>query len=315
MLSEWRLARWITGAAVLSLGVTTSRAEEPNLVERIRALGLPSLSGTLPAYYTLGHAEHARQLQAAVGEMNAYYQARLGVRADVTLALLDARDWKAVTGGDYSLPTVRGNPYVILMPATSDNPVFSLIAARKEATPAEQLLTFLADQETTFEATARVFVDLIGFHELGHVLNAQLGIDSRNLWLNELLASYWSYAYISERQPEWRRVFDLLGRPSKVRPKTTSLEDFERLYSGVDDYGWYQGMYEVRVREIYPQRGLRFLSDLKQRFPGTAGAPWEPIPLATRMKPAELIAALERIAPGFQEWAGGFGSAQPAAAK
>lgn len=129
-----------------------------------------------------------------------------------------------------------------------------------------------------------------------------------NLWLNEFLANYWSYAYISERQSDWKGVFDLLGRPSRMRPKNTSFEDFERLYNEVDDYGWYQGMFEARVREICPQLGLKFLGDLKQRFPRTAGTTWNEEPLATRMKPAELLEQLETIAPGFQKWGQEFSS-------
>lgn len=308
MRSNWRHARWFSWLALLSYLTFTAQAEEANLVARMKELALPTLNGTVPAYYSVGHREHAEKLQAAIEDMNVFYQKRLGVQADVSLALLDAKDWKRVTSQEYSLPHVEGNPLVIVMPATSDNPVFGLIAARKEAIPPELLQAFLTDHHTTFAAVAGEFVDLIGFHELGHTLNNQFGIDSTNLWLNEFLANYWSYGYISERQPEWKGVFDLLGRPSRMRPKNTSLEDFERLYSEVDDYGWYQGMFEARVRDICPQLGLKFLLDLKQRFPHSAGTPWNEAPLATRMKPAELLERLETIAPGFQKWGQEFSS-------
>ena len=314
MRSDWPHARWFTAVALLSCGSVAAHGEDADLVARMKDLGLPTLPGTVPAYYTLGHQEHARKLQAAIEDMNVFYQKRLRVRANVSLALLDAKDWKEVTGREYSFPAVAGSPEVILMPATSDNPVFALIAARKEATPPEQLQAFLRDHHTTFAAVAGEFVDLVGFHELGHTLNDQFGIDSQNLWLNEFLANYWSYAYVSERDPEWKRVFDLLGRPSKVRPKNTSLEDLERLYSRVDDYGWYQGMFEARVRETYPQLGLKFLGDLKQKFPRAGATMRYDEPLATRMKPAELLEHLEGIAPGFQRWAEGF-SSTPAATK
>lgn len=315
MRSYWRHARWFTWVALLSCGSLRAEVEDANLVARMNELGLPTLRGTVPAYYTLGHREHAERLQAAIEEMNVFYQRRLGVRADVTLALLDAKDWERVTGREYSLPAVTGSPAVILMPATPDNPVFALIAARKEATPPERLQALLRDRHTTFDTVAGEFVDLIGFHELGHRLNDRFGIDSKNSWLDEFLANYWSYAYISERQSEWTRVFDVLGRPSKVRPKNTSLEDFERLYAEVDDYGWYQGMFESRVREICPKLGLKFLEDLKQKFPRGAGTAWSGEPLVTRMKPAELLQHLEDIAPGFQKWAEGFRSVSPAAAQ
>jgi len=299
--------RWLI-VLLLSQGFIAARTQEPNLVARMRELGLATLSGKVPAYYSSGHREHAEKLQAAIEDMNVFYRGSLGVEADVSLALLDAKDWKNVTGDEYSLPHVAGKPRVILMPATSDNPVFALIEARKEAIPPEQLQAFLKEQNTTFATVAAEFVDLIGFHELGHTLNDQFGIDPKNLWLSEFLANYWSYAYIMQRQPEWKRVFDLLGRPSKVRPRNTSFEDFERLYDQVDDYGWYQGMFEMRVREVCPRLGLKFLRDLKKQFPLNPGTPWSVKPLSTRMKPVDLLGQLEKIAPGFQKWAKGFSS-------
>lgn len=311
MRTPWRYPRWLAFAAVLSYGALAAQAEDVNLVERMKQLALPTLSGAVPSYYSEGNREHAARLQSAIEDMNVFYQKRLGVQAHVTLALLDAKDWNRVTGEEYSLPRVEGDPLVILMPATSDNPIYGLIGARKEAVPPNELQAFLRDHHTTFSSVAETFVDLIGFHELGHTLNTQFGIDSKDLWLNEFLANYWSYAYISERQTEWKIVFGLLGRPSKTRPKNTSLEDFERLYDTVDDYGWYQGMFESRVREIYPRFGLKFLTDLKQMFPLAARGTMLP-DVAARMKPAELLERLETIAPGFQKWTEAFSPTQQA---
>jgi len=310
MRNDWRLLRWFTWTTMLLCSTFfAAHAEKPNLVARLNELGLPTLKGKIPAYYSTGHREHAQKLQAAIEDMNAFYQPRLGIQADVTLALLNAEDWKKVTGHSYSLPGITGDPPVILMPATSDNPVFGLMDARKADIPPQQLQVFLKDNHTTFDDVASEFVDLIGFHELGHNLNDRYGIDSQNRWFNELLATYWAYVYISERQPEWKSVFALLGRPSSVRPKNTTLEDFERLYSHVDDYGWYQGMFESRVQEMGPL-GIKFLRDLKNQFPRKSDAPRFNDPPDSRMKPAELLEQLEKIAPGFQKWAEGFRSVQ-----
>jgi hypothetical protein len=280
----------------------------------MKELDLPSLSGTVSAYYSAPHREHAEKLQAAIEDMNDYYQGRLGVQTSVSMALLDAKDWKRVTGHDYFLPYAGGEPPVIIMSATSDNPVFALIESRKEAIPPEQLQEYLRDHDTTFPPVAAVYADLIGFHELGHHLSDRFGIDLKNHWMSEFVATYWSYGYISERRPEWKSVFDLLARPSKVRPRNTSLEDFERLYSRVDDYGWYQGMFEQRARETYLRLGLKFLRGLKEAFPRSPEQrASEEEPFATRMKPAELLGRLDRIAPGFQKWAEEFNSERPPA--
>jgi hypothetical protein len=122
---------------------------------------------------TFAEPESAIQRIFAVvcfGELaRTFYESRLGVKAELPLALLNAADWKRVTGNDYSLPQVGGTPPVIMMPATSDNPVYGLMDARKAAIPPEQLQTYLNDHHTTFNAMAADFVDFLGFHEIGHM--------------------------------------------------------------------------------------------------------------------------------------------------
>jgi hypothetical protein len=297
---------WRCCIAAIAVTMGVAWADENKILVKIKELGIPSLNGTTPVYYSLRHRQHAEQLQIAIDDMNAFFKERLDVRTNVVLALLDSKGWSDVFGRPYGLPTViEGTPPVIVMPATSGSPAFSLMMARKEAIPQETLKTFLKENDTTFEAVADQFVDLIGFHELGHTLTTNLGIDPKNHWLDEFLATYWSYAYISERQPKWKRVFDLLGRPSKARPKNTSLEDLERLYNRVDDYGWYQGMFEAGSRELYPALGLKFLSDLRREFPKAVNSP-DFLPVGTRMKPGEVLTRLEKIAPRFQKWAAAF---------
>lgn len=315
-----RCLAWIATISVTILG---AQADDTNPMGKIKELGIPSLTGKVPAYYSSKHRQHAEKLQSAIEDMNAFFMERVGVQTKVTLLLLDSKDWKAVTGRPYVLPfvwnaalesdglVVTGSPWVIFVPATTGSPAFSLLMARKEAIPRETLQTFLKANNTTFEAVVDQFVDVIGFHEFGHTLTANFGIATSNAWFEEFLAHYWSYAYISERQPKWKHVFDLLGRPSAVRPQNTSLEDFERLITQVDDYGWYQGMFEARIREIYPKLGLRFLTDLRKGLPRTDESPSFFAPLATRMKPEELLRRLETISPGFQKWvADGFSSTQ-----
>jgi hypothetical protein len=105
-------------------------------------------------------------------------------------------------------------------------------------------------------------------------------------------------------------VIALFGRPSQTRPKHTTLADFEQLYFLVDDYGWYQGMFERRIQEMYPQAGLQFIKELKRQFPRTAGIPGGvsiPDPVVNRLPPEVALEKLEAIAPGFKAWAAGFG--------
>jgi hypothetical protein len=278
---------------------------QTNLFERVTKLSLPKLDGRITNYYSSGAELRARKLQAALTDMNAFYEERLGIGANVTLAVLNSNDWSKVHRiVPYGLPHVAGNPPVIFMPATSGGEAFRYMMNRKGAIPADLLSSYLETNHTTFETVADDFVDCVGFHEVGHRLCRRYGIDPKCHWLDEFVASYFEYAFISERRPALKKVFDLLGRPSKIRPKNTTLADLERLNSRVDDHGWYQGMFESHIQELYPKMGIQFLKELRNRFP--AAVPAKEIPTPNPVSPEEVVAQLEKFAPGFENWAKGF---------
>jgi hypothetical protein len=61
-----------------------------------------------------------------------------------------------------------------------------------------------------------------------------------------------------------------------------------------DDYLWYESAFQPHVRATYQAQGLGFVRGLRQES-GTA--------VTLRPTPAELIACLERMTPGFKDWA------------
>jgi hypothetical protein len=285
--------------------VAESRAiAQTNLLEQVVELGLPKLDGRITTYYSSGAEARARKLQAAFTDMNAFFEQQLGIRAEATLAVLNSNDWSRVDVYPYGLGHVDGDPLVIFMPATSGGLAFHFMMRRKDAIPADLLSAYLETNHTTFEAVADDFVDCTGFHEVGHILSRRYGIDPKCNWLNEFVASYFDYAFIAERRPALKKVFDLLGRPSKIRPKHTTLTDFERLYMDVDDPGWYHGMFERHIQELYPKMGIQFLKELHNRFP--AADPEKENPTHNPVSPEEVVSQLEKFAPGFESWAKGF---------
>ena len=73
------------------------------------------------------------------------------------------------------------------------------------------------------------------------------------------------------------------------------MEDFEKYYSGVgpDNYGWYQANFESKANDLFEERGFSFIRDLKENFPAGEG----------KLPNEVIINRLEKIAPGFKEWA------------
>jgi len=93
-----------------------------------------------------------------------------------------------------------------------------------------------------------------------------------------------------------------------VKPTHVSLEDFERLYSGVgvENYAWYQGKFEQRVARVYSAKKLKFLTEVRASFPQVEkGEDWLQA-LLKRPTPVEVtLRHLEKISPGFIAWAEG----------
>lgn len=293
----------ITLLGLIFVGIAARLAvAQPNLFVTLQKLGLQKLDGQIPAYYSDGSQERAQKVCSQVRAMAGFYEAELGINAPVVVAVLNSDDWAKVRLGPYGLPSVGGTPPVVFMPATSGGFAYHLMVARKDAIPANLLQEYLEDHHTTFDAAANEFVDLIGLHELGHALIDAYGIDDNCHWLDEYLASYFAYAYIAEHRPDLREVFDLLGRPSKVRPENTTLADLERLYSRVDDYGWYQGMFESHIQQLYPKMKLQFITELRERFPADGAGRTK----SNSLSPEQVLSELEEFAPGFENWAKGF---------
>ncbi len=325
-LAWWRFARlwrrspgntslvWAMLMVSIGLGAWVWHQSSNALVEflpRVVHLNLPVLPAPVTTYYADGAKARAERLQADVRDMNAFYQERLGVQADVTLAVLNSNQWARVNPIPFGLPGVLGVPHVVFMPAHSGGWTFHQMRAREGAIPADVLQDYLRTTQKTLEAASDDFVDFIALHELGHVLLMRYGIDPGCHWLNEFLASYLAYAYVAERRPERKPVIALLGRPSVTRPRHTTLADLERLYFRVDDYGWYQGMFERRIQEMYPNAGLRFIAELRRqrpRPPTTAQDTALPEEVLDRIAPERALQIVEAIAPGFQAWAEGFGN-------
>jgi hypothetical protein len=290
----------ITVAAIIAfLGccvLASNAQEEQDPFKRLQKLGLPAFEKPMPTYYSVGEKSRAEKLALDITAMNGFYQTNLGVRPQVSLAVLNSNDWKQVNPVmPYGMPYNAGA--MVVMPAQGGM-VFDTIMQAKSAVPADTLER-IKQNNTTFEAIAEKQVEWIGFHELGHSMVRAYNIDPGCRWLDEFLATYCGIAFVSQAGAEWRVVDLLKGSPPK-RPKHTTLADFEELYDKVDDYVWYQTMFAARAKEGCSQMGVEFLKDVKREFPAdSTHAAGE----RSKVAPGEALLRLDKIAPGFVKWA------------
>jgi len=229
-----------------------------------------------------------------------FYERRLQIKEEVTLAVLTPEQWRQVgLQVPYGVPNVSSPPRVIFLPATTNNATTEATLGLKNKA-SRATLKMIEASGFTYEEGASKSVDLIGLHELGHVYANAYGINPANRWLDEFLATYFAYAYLRQRQPKLARLWEAISNAyvDAVEPKYTALEDFERLYFGVglDNYGWYQAKFLLKGAQIHKAKKLGFLEEVRNVFPPSERGP---------VSLGVVMGRLETIRPGFVEWSKG----------
>jgi hypothetical protein len=274
---------------------------EESRMDGIKSLGLRSIPGSLPTFYS-PHAEaRARDLQGLLGGEIAFYSDLFHVPfGPITLAVLDPQQWPSVAGEEpYGMPSVDGTrPAVVVMPVSWNEATWMVVPKREEVPPA--MLRKALVKGTKWDQVKFEGCDGIGTHEIGHYVIRQLGIDPQTKWFNEFLASYVGYAYLKTKVPSSalsNEIFWTVGLDNSPHP-FTKLDDFESKYDELQEkypgnYGWYQLALDQRVIEIYAQSGVEYLREVRKEFPSGVQS----------LDSAQLLNKLERISPGWKAWA------------
>ncbi len=275
---------WILFLALVSACSTPA----PSTLDSVVALNLDTIDGSLPTYYSNSYTARAETTLNLLHNSIAFYRDHFKVDPSVALAVLEATDWREITRIPYGMPFVSGPPYIVCIPATSDH------ALAKTITTAIQGSELTARYEITPQEMTRLFVSLIGFHELGHMVAKTYGIRVPNRWIDEFTATYLAYVYLDQNAPRerdiWTDVANILAK--KLNHPHNLLKAFEALYVnvGMENYAWYQAVFLQGVKTVYEEHGMEFLKTLKDHQ-------WPPT------SPSEYVNQLDQLAPGILSWA------------
>jgi hypothetical protein len=156
------------------------------------------------------------------------------------------------------------------------------------------------------EQEDRRTVDFVTLHEFGHLAakrylhpaspHEELPVP----WFEELVATYFGYAFISAFDRQWAESAkkNWITHVESYTPHKLSLDwSFMRGLPPAElsaTYGWYQNILNLRVADVHAERGLAFLQELKEKLPLRNMDKWTT---------ESLLGDLEQIAPGFQRWA------------
>ena len=288
--------RFLTRAIIAVLFLSIAFHVNAGPLDEVKRLPVNVIEGEITVYHTEGYEDRALMLGQMLEEAKEFFEQSLGVSADISLAVLDRSHWLQISF-PYGLPNyfINGGN-LVLLPATIDDGVVVSGYLDKSGKASQSVLDKLESHNLTYDDAARRMVDVIGFHELGHIYNWAYELTTHRKWFEEMAASYFAWAYMDARHPELLAVFECVTQTSidTIDPGFTSFEDLERLRTGVgvENYDWYQAMFIKRVSAIYPEHGLSFIEKAKVSLESDR-----------KLTDEELLARLEEIAPGFIQWA------------
>lgn len=257
-----------------------------SVLKTIHSMNLDQINEFAVTYYSNGYNEVAKRMSRLLSPSRKYFEKELGIFQEFELAILDSNDWMKTTKIPYGLPFVSGPPYIVCIPASTDNELGYVV---KKAIRNSNLAESYAE---TDEELVQLFISLIGFHELGHIYAKSAGIQFPNKWTFEFAATYLAFMYLSETNSReaqiWIDISDKLA--DQINPKYTLLKDFEKLYVrvGVENYAWYQVVFLLGAAEVKEKLGIKFIEKLRNvELPQDNFA----------------LDSLEKIYPGFKKWA------------
>jgi hypothetical protein len=277
------------------LSATVSAAGQAPRADILGTLGVDSLAGAVPVFYSRGvSAGEAAEVQRLVESCVAKYKDAISNIPPVTVAILDSAAWIRATRAPYGIPhhNPAVTPVVVIVPATAGAIVSTGI-------PPEQVQRFFR---------------LLALHELGHLLKfAAVGVDRTSItmatrwpvpgWYREFAAEYFRISCLTSNDaalgasPEWLR---------SNRPTYTLLDEAERLhekrnadgtpYLGTPAYwsnfSWLQHVIAEAARLQHRRLGYGFVALLRDQWQRSPG------PLTTQA----VIDDLTRSSPDLARW-------------
>jgi hypothetical protein len=272
-------------------GVTTSvSAQDPGPIEIVRALALDSADvGSVRVRYVPADREYALQLATLCEAAAAYFEDELGGSFPPQLAVLRPEHWfvpyAGAEGEPYGIPWGWIPDLLIAVPASLD----------------EGVLITGPDRSANVRR-----VRFVMLHEFGHLASKRLlhpGSDqpySSVRWFDELLATYFAYAFVRASDPDWARMAENEWQRAveEFTPPVVSLDwsHFRTLPPAefARTYAWYQNLLNLRAVTLYEAHGLAFLRSVQDELDWQNAGNWTT---------DELLPVLDGIAPGFQAWA------------
>ena len=239
--------------------------------------GLNPLKGkVVQTYYSSGVRKRASELAARADSSYQFLKEFFKVDADLTLLVLNSKDWSKRTSLPYGL--LFSDMGAIHLAADVETPATQMLSPMFDNCPEpmkRSLISEVGRKEASFIHAIQTLWDHLTVHEFTHGFQEKTRVRFGAAWLSEFFADYTTYAFLKRSKTKFSkdlREIEVVARVmydgGKPLVKHTSLEDFEKLYArvGVLNYVWYHGKFFLGVFELYERYGESFISNLIDTF-------------------------------------------------
>jgi hypothetical protein len=271
-----------------------------------RLSGLIHLEGfPFPTYYSAGAKGRAERLSTIAS--NCLHFIKEFYKTDIPIKLLVLNEvdyYERYPEGSYGL--IHGFDDLLWYPTyEEDNPVYADMVPYYENGPShlkQKLGELLPDSESPFLTACLMWWETYMVHEMFHNYSKADGVRIQLRWFDELFGDYINYAFLKRYHEQYKTelhvaevYFEILYIGGHSIVKHSSIEDFERLYTGVGNanYCWYHGWFNVGVFDLYEMYGEDFIEKVNNLFKSDTGFD---------SSSETLVARLGNELDGFLDW-------------
>lgn len=278
-------------------GAPPATAQQPGPLSEIRGLDVARVdTGRMTVLFSThdergGTPGKAAALRTAepLGAAADFFAERLGGDFHFTLALLSPRDWGRTGGPPYAIPWHSQADRLVVIPVRAD---ISLMVSGADSDRARRVL------------------EGVSLHQLGHIVTAAYFLpagfrapEPPVRWFDELLASYLSFAYMREHDPDLADIMEQLALEVTLgtEPRFSGLAQYDAFHDtylsspqGASNLHWYHNAFNLRAAELYRRQGPDLMHRLRAELPWARMENWTT---------EELLELLDELSPGSRAWA------------
>jgi hypothetical protein len=247
-------------------------------------------------FYSQGYERRALELRQLIQEAHHYLTSLMAGGPTVYLGILRQYDWQRLRRVPYGYPHSNPTSQAVYAPARYPPRIINPTRRLFETAPPHLQQRLLAPAQPPasqdLDSQINLFYDLVLIHELSHIFIHHTRLELGTHWLLEFTANYLTYCVLTTCRPtlaaDWITWAEIQASAREVTHRSLAAFDANQGRIDFANFHWYQGQFNLKVRDVYASQGTGFVHALLATF---------------ALTPEVVMGRVSRIAPSFEQWA------------